>query len=120
MSPVPQYMRWLSILSAVMASFGVGVLVIGYKTPSVGRIMTIVFLYIVAIALFYGARYMIQKNHNFTRSLSSETLSMAARTKTPASHGGEREDSKQANATRSDAGADAYKDASTQQSSGTL
>lgn len=78
MSPVPQYMRWLSVLCAVMASFGVGVLVIGYKTPSVGRIMTIMCLYVVASILFYAARRMAHKNSVFASSLSSAAINDGA------------------------------------------
>lgn len=34
------YLRWLGILCAVMATFCLGVFIIGYKDPSFGRVAT--------------------------------------------------------------------------------
>lgn len=42
MTETATYMKWLAILCAVMAVFGLSVFVIGYKDPSFGRVATIV------------------------------------------------------------------------------
>ena len=59
-SPKPtgpaQYLRWLGILCAVMAAFCVGVLVIGYKEPSFGRIATLVLLCIASPLFLWLAK----------------------------------------------------------------
>lgn len=43
------YLHWLSLLCAVMALFCLGVFVIGYKTPSFGRVATFVLLVVGSI-----------------------------------------------------------------------
>lgn len=45
------YEKWLSVLCAGMAIFSIGVMLVGYKTPTVGLAATVVML-IVASALF--------------------------------------------------------------------
>ena len=45
------YEKWLSVLCAGMAIFGVGVMLVGYKAPTVGLIATVVML-VGASALF--------------------------------------------------------------------
>ncbi len=56
MDDVPRYLRWISLLCVVMAAFGVGVFLIGYQGPSVGRVATVVALLVAAAALFLAAR----------------------------------------------------------------
>lgn len=46
MTDKQRYLRWLSMLCALMALFCVGVFVIGYKGPSFGRVATLVALII--------------------------------------------------------------------------
>ncbi|MCI8424983.1 MAG: SecY family transport protein [Adlercreutzia sp.] len=50
---LPQYLRWLGILCAVMALFCVGVFLIGYKGPSFGRVATLVLLVAASIFCFW-------------------------------------------------------------------
>lgn len=38
------YERWLSVLCAGMAVFGIGVMFVGYKAPTVGLVATVVML----------------------------------------------------------------------------
>lgn len=45
------YETWLSVLCMGMAVFGIGVMLVGYKAPTVGLIATVVML-VVASALF--------------------------------------------------------------------
>ena len=49
----PLYLRWLSALCAFMALFCVGVLIIGYKDPSFGRVATLVALVVASIVCFW-------------------------------------------------------------------
>lgn len=56
MSNTSTYLTWLGILCAVMATFGIGVFVIGYKDPSMGRVMTVVVLYLASGLLLWQAR----------------------------------------------------------------
>ncbi len=49
----PLYLRWLAILCAIMAAFCLGVFIIGYKDPSIGRVATFVALAIACPALLY-------------------------------------------------------------------
>ena len=51
-----RYLTWLAILCLVLACFGVGILLVGYKPASFGRVATIVVLGIGAIALLVGTR----------------------------------------------------------------
>lgn len=45
------YERWLSVLCAGMAVFGIGVMFVGYKAPTVGLVATVAML-VGASALF--------------------------------------------------------------------
>lgn len=45
------YETWLSVLCMGMAVFGIGVMLVGYKAPTVGLVATVVML-VVASALF--------------------------------------------------------------------
>lgn len=45
------YEKWLSVLCVGMAIFGIGVMLVGYKVPTVGLVATVVML-VVASALF--------------------------------------------------------------------
>lgn len=45
------YLKWLSLLCALMALFGVGVLAVGYQPVSFGRAATIVVLFAAAAVL---------------------------------------------------------------------
>ena len=45
------YEKWLSMLCVGMAIFGIGVMLVGYKAPTVGLVATVVML-VVASALF--------------------------------------------------------------------
>lgn len=45
------YEKWLSVLCAGMAIFGIGVMLVGYKSPTVGLVATVVML-VGASALF--------------------------------------------------------------------
>ncbi|MDD7368466.1 MAG: hypothetical protein PUG40_00385 [Berryella intestinalis] len=56
MSNTSTYLTWLGILCAVMATFGIGVFIIGYKDPSMGRVMTVVVLYLASGLLLWRAR----------------------------------------------------------------
>ena len=51
----PLYLRWLSLLCAVMALFCVGVFVIGYKDPRFGRVATLVALVVASVALLLAS-----------------------------------------------------------------
>ena len=59
-SNVPQgpalYLRWLGILCAVMAAFCLGIFLIGYKNPSVGRVATFVGLIVASVVFFWLSR----------------------------------------------------------------
>lgn len=50
------YMKWLAVLCAVMAAFGLGVMIIGYKAPTFGLVATVVVLVVAALALALKAR----------------------------------------------------------------
>lgn len=52
-SSTATYLRWLAILCAVMALFCLGVLIIGYKDPSIGRAATLVALCAASPILFW-------------------------------------------------------------------
>lgn len=52
-SSTATYLRWLAILCAVMALFCLGVLIIGYKDPSIGRAATLVALCVASPILFW-------------------------------------------------------------------
>lgn len=45
------YAKWLATLCAVMAAFGVGVMIVGYKAPTVSLVATVVVLVAATIAL---------------------------------------------------------------------
>lgn len=47
------YLRWLGILCAVMAAFCLGVFIIGYKNPSIGRVATFLALAIASPTLLW-------------------------------------------------------------------
>ena len=51
MTSLSTYLKWLSMLCAVLALFGIGIFIIGYKDPSFGRVATVVLLIIAAIVL---------------------------------------------------------------------
>ena len=51
-----QYGKWLSILCAVMALFGIGVMLIGYKAPTVGLVATVIVLLAAAAVLAWKAQ----------------------------------------------------------------
>ena len=51
-----QYRKWLSILCAVMALFGIGVMAIGYKAPTIGLVATVALLLAAAAVLHKQAR----------------------------------------------------------------
>lgn len=51
-----RYCKWLSVLCLVMALFGVGVMLIGYKAPTVGLVGTVVVLMAAAALLAARAR----------------------------------------------------------------
>lgn len=44
------YFQWLSLLCLIMAAFCIGVFLIGYKSPSIGRVATLVLLLVGAFA----------------------------------------------------------------------
>lgn len=56
MTETATYMKWLAILCAVMAVFGLAVFVIGYKDPSFGRVATVVALLVASGLLTWGSR----------------------------------------------------------------
>lgn len=45
------YLKWLSVLCVVLAVFGVGIFAVGYQPLSVGRVVTICLLVVVAAVL---------------------------------------------------------------------
>lgn len=50
------YERWLSVLCAGMALFGIGVMFVGYKTPTVGLVATVALLVIASALLAMKAK----------------------------------------------------------------
>ena len=50
------YAKWLAALCAGMALFGAGVMVVGYKEPTVGLIATVALLIAAAAVLAIKAR----------------------------------------------------------------
>ena len=50
------YAKWLAVLCAGMATFGVGVMAIGYKAPTFGLVATVVLLLAAAVALAFKTR----------------------------------------------------------------
>lgn len=50
------YFKWLAVLCLVMAVFGTGVLIVGYKAPTAGLVGTIAALAALAALLFRLAR----------------------------------------------------------------
>ena len=50
------YEKWLSVLCAGMAVFGVGVMLVGYKAPTVGLVATVALLVIASALLAMKAR----------------------------------------------------------------
>lgn len=50
------YAKWLAVLCAGMAAFGVGVMAVGYKTPTFGLVATVVLLLALAVALAFKTR----------------------------------------------------------------
>lgn len=55
------YERWLSVLCAGMAVFGMGVMFVGYKAPTVGLVATVVMLVIASALLAMKARRNMRK-----------------------------------------------------------
>ncbi len=53
---IARYLKWLAILCLLLACFGAGILLVGYKPASIGRIATIAVLTIGAIVLLVGTR----------------------------------------------------------------
>ena len=45
------YLKWLSVLCAVLVAFGVGIFAVGYQSLSVGRVATICLLVVAAAVL---------------------------------------------------------------------
>lgn len=50
------YLKWLSVLCAVLAAFGVGIFLVGYQPLSVGRVATICLLVVAAAVLAWFSR----------------------------------------------------------------
>lgn len=48
MKDIGLYLKWIAILCVGMALFGIGVFIIGYKDLSMGRVMTVVALFVAA------------------------------------------------------------------------
>lgn len=46
-----RYLNWLAILCLILACFGLGILAVGYKPASIGRVATIIVLATSAIVL---------------------------------------------------------------------
>lgn len=55
------YERWLSVLCAGMAVFGIGVMFVGYKAPTVGLVATVVMLGAASALLAMKARRNMRK-----------------------------------------------------------
>lgn len=55
------YERWLSVLCAGMAVFGMGVMFVGYKAPTVGLVATVVMLVTASALLAMKARRNMRK-----------------------------------------------------------
>lgn len=55
------YERWLSVLCAGMAVFGIGVMFVGYKAPTVGLVATVVMLVAASALLAMKARRNMRK-----------------------------------------------------------
>lgn len=51
MDEVPRYLKWLAIGCLVMALFGIGVFIIGYKDLSFGRVATVIALLVASLVL---------------------------------------------------------------------
>lgn len=50
------YLKWLSVLCVVLATFGVGIFLVGYQPLSVGRVATICLLVVAAAVLAWFSR----------------------------------------------------------------
>ena len=50
-----RYLRWLGILCVIVAAFCLGVFAIGYKDPSVGRVVTLAGLIVASAGFFWLA-----------------------------------------------------------------
>ena len=50
------YLKWLSVLCAVLAAFGAGIFLVGYQPLSVGRVATICLLVVAAAVLAWFSR----------------------------------------------------------------
>ena len=50
------YLKWLSVVCAVLAAFGVGIFAVGYQPLSVGRVATICLLVAAAAVLAWLSR----------------------------------------------------------------
>ena len=50
------YLKWLSVLWVVRATFGVGIFAVGYQSLSVGRVATICLLVVAAAVLAWFSR----------------------------------------------------------------
>ncbi|WP_294375950.1 hypothetical protein [uncultured Slackia sp.] len=55
------YERWLSVLCAGMAVFGIGVMFVGYKAPTVGLVATVVMLVAASALLAMKAKRNMRK-----------------------------------------------------------
>lgn len=55
------YEKWLSLLCAGMAVFGVGVMLVGYKAPTVGLVATVVMLVVASALLAMKVRRSMQE-----------------------------------------------------------
>ena len=50
------YLKWLSVLCAVLAAFGAGIFLAGYQPLSVGRVATICLLVVASAVLAWLSR----------------------------------------------------------------
>lgn len=50
------YLKWLSVLCAVLAAFGASIFLVGYQPLSVGRVATICLLVVAAAVLAWFSR----------------------------------------------------------------
>lgn len=63
MKEAPMYLKWLAILCVVMALFGVGVFIIGYKDLSFGRVATVVALFVASAVLGVASKRLSTHTH---------------------------------------------------------
>lgn len=69
MTTLSTYLKWLSMVCALLAVFGIGIFIIGYKDLSFGRVATVLLLIVAAIVLGLLSRRKRYQEENDTTEL---------------------------------------------------